>query len=505
MSKKLRILIIVALSLLVLNSALAVRAQSNIFVMARAADTTGLDPHKQTAFASLRLLELIYEPLVTLDENLNTVPALAESWEFNDDATKLTLQLRQGVKFHDGSTFDSGDVKATFARILDEATGAAGRANYTGIDTIDTPDANTVIFNLKTADVPILAALSGVNASMVSEEAIAANNFEATAIGTGPFILEKWTSNEKTTLKSNPDWWGGAPAIDGIEMRVIPDETSIVAALRAGEIDFGLLNDPLVATQLTDDANIQLNRVPAIAYHVFQLNPARKPMDSLEVRQAIACAIDRQEVLDVASLGEGQVTPPITIPAFRIPTDDLFCYTRDVEKAKELLAKAGMEAGFSIKVIASSVEPPTSIPEAQTIQAQLAEIGITVEIESLENSIYIDRWLKGDFDAAVALNGGRPDPYTMYARYWRSDGNLQVVTNYHDDTLDELLAKGRAETDQKTRFDIFSDFQKHLVEAAPWVWLYNGYEYTAQQKYVEGFVANPTDSLASFATVKLNK
>ncbi|MBX3080773.1 MAG: ABC transporter substrate-binding protein [Anaerolineae bacterium] len=505
MSKKLRLIIVVALSLLVLNSVFAVHAQSKIFVMARAADTTGLDPHKQTAFASLRLLELIYEPLVTLDENLNIVPALAEKWEFNADATELTMHLRTGVKFHDGSDFTSADVKATFTRILDEATGAAARSNYTSIDSIETPDDSTVVFKLKTADVPILAAMAGVNASIVSEEAIKAGDFEKTAIGTGPFILENWTPEEKTTLKSNPDWWGGAPAIDGVEMRVIPDETSILAALRAGEIDFGLLNDPLVATQLKDDTTIQLNRVPAIAYHVLQLNPSRKPMDVLEVRQAMSCAVDRQEVLDVASLGEGQVTPPITVPAFRIPTDDLFCYKRDVEKAKALLEQAGMKDGFSLKVIVANAEPPTALAEAQTVQAQLAEVGIKMEIESMELSVYVDRWLKGDFDTAIALNGGRPDPYTMYARYWTKAGNLQVVTNYNDATLDDLMAKGRAETDPKARFDIFADFQKHLVEVSPWIWLYNGYEYTAQQKYVEGFVPNPTDALTSFAFVKLNK
>ena len=134
----------------------------------------------------------------------------------------------------------------------------------------------------------------------------------------------------------------------------------------------------------------------------------------------------------------------------------------------------------------------------------MAAINIKVEIESLELNTYVDRWLKGDFDAAVALNGGRPDPYTMYARYWTSKGNLQVVTNYHDDTLDSLMAQGRAETDPKKRVAIFADFQKHITEVSPWIWLYNGFDYSAQQTYVKGFVPNPTDSLYSFALVSLD-
>ena len=146
-----------------------------------------------------------------------------------------------------------------------------------------------------------------------------------------------------------------------------------------------------------------LNRVPAINYHVLQLRAVEPPLDKLEVRQAISCAIDRQEVLDVAALGEGQVTGPLTMPSFALPTSDLFCYTRDLDKAKELMAQAGMSDGFTLKVIAANDEPPTALAEAQTIQAQLADINITVEIESLELGVYVDRWLAGDFEAAVAL------------------------------------------------------------------------------------------------------
>lgn len=480
-------------------------AQGNILVMARAADTTGLDPHTQTAFASFRLLELIYEPLVDLDADLNIIPALAESWEFNDDATMLTLHLRPDVTFHDGSDMTSADVKATFERILDEATAAAARANYLSIASIDTPDDVTVIFNLSGPDVPLLTALAGVNASIVPSEMIESGDFASTAIGTGPFKLDSWTPEEVTMLSANEDWWGEGPFIDGIEVRIIPDEASILAALRAGEIDFALLNDPLIATLLVDDPTVILNRVPAIAYHVLQLNPSREPMDKLEVRQAISCAIDRQEVLDTASLGEGTVTGPLTIPAFAIPVSEFACYEKDLERARGLMTLADEAGGFTLNVIAAAAEPPTALSEAQNIQAQLAEIGITVEIESLELSVYVDRWLAGDFDAAVALNGGRPDPYTMYARYWTKSGNLQGVANYIDDTLDGLMAQGKAETDPAARLEIFTEFQKHLVEVAPWIWLYNGYEYTAQQPYVKGFIPTPTDSLVSFREVTLER
>jgi peptide/nickel transport system substrate-binding protein len=409
------------------------------------------------------------------------------------------------VKFHNGADFTAEDVVATFNRILDEATAAAARANYLNIASIDTPDDFTVVFNLSEPDAPFLAALATVNAAIVDSADIESGDVATVANGTGPFKLDKWTPDQTTTLSANADWWGDGPNIDGIEIRIIPDEASILAALRAGTVDFANLNDPLVATLLVDDPTIVLNRVPTLSYHVFQLHATTAPLDKLEVRQAISCAIDRQEVLDTAALGEGVVTGPLTMPTFALPTDQLFCYQKDIDKAKELMAAAGMADGFTLKVIAANSEPPTALSEAQNIQAQLAEINITVEIEPLELSVYVDRWLAGDFEAAVALNGGRPDPYTMYARYWQSTGNLNKVAGYSDDTLDKLMAEGRAETDPQKRYDIFSEFQKYITEQAPWVWLYAGYGYTAQQPYVKGFVPSPTDSLLSLAQVTIER
>ncbi len=512
MKKLARILFVVAVLALVAlptfaqdSTAEATQSGGNMLVMARAADATGLDPHTQTAFASFRLLELIYEPLVNLDANLKVIPALAESWEFSSDGLTLTFHLRQNVKFHDGSPFSSADVIASFTRILDPNTKDAAASNYTSIKSMNAPDANTVVFTLSQPDAPILAAMASVNASIVPAAMAKSGDFTSTADGTGPFMLTKWTPDQETILTSNPNWWGGAPSISGIDIRIIPDETSIVAAMRAGTVDFAILNDPTVATQLENDSTLQLNKVGSLSYNVLQLNPSRPPMDKLEVRQAISCAIDRQQVLDTASLSEGKVTGPITSPAYQIPTDQLFCYTPDLDKAKSLLAQAGESGGFTLGMIAATTEPPYAEAEAENIQSQLSQVGITVNIEKLEDSVYVARWLKGDFDTAVALNGGRPDPYTMYARYFTNNGNLQGVSNFKDDTLDKLLAQGRAETDPAKRLDIFTQFQKQITEDAPWIWLYQSYDYTAQQKYVTGFVPSPTDSIVSLAMVKLNK
>jgi peptide/nickel transport system substrate-binding protein len=478
-------------------------AEAATLRMAWSQDATGLDPHKQTAFSSIRLLELIYEPLVRLDANLQVVPAVAQSWEFSADGKTLTFKLDPKAKFHDGSPVTSADVKASFTRILDEKTAAATRANFLSIEGIDAPDEHTVVFHLKQPDAPILTAMGDINAAIVPASAISAGTLGTKAIGSGPFELKQWDPNAKEVLVANPDWAGGKVQIDGIDISVLPDETAILAALRAGQLDFALLNDPLVATLLDKEPKLQLNREPGLSYHVLQLNPSRKPMDNLKVRQAISCAVDRQQVLDTSSLGEGKVTGPLTIPAYASDPSTLFCYKPDLAKAKQLMKEAGFENGFTATVIGATGEPPTAASDAQVLQSQLAQINVKLDIQMMELNVYVDRWLKGDFDMAVAENGGRADPYTMYNRYWTKAGNLQKVANYIDDTLDSLMQQGRAETDPAKRKEIFQKFEQHLAEVSPWIWLYSPNTYTAQTKAVSGFVPTPSGSLFGLSRVKL--
>ncbi|MGN6488028.1 MAG: ABC transporter substrate-binding protein [Devosia sp.] len=493
----------VAMAAMLTMTAVPVEAAS--LRMAWAQDATGLDPHKQTAFSSLRLLELIYEPLVRLDAELNVVPAIATSWEFAADGKTLTFKLDPNAKFSDGSAVTSADVKASFERLLDEATGAAARSNFLSIASIDTPDPQTVVFNLSQPDAPILVAMATINAAVVPAAAISAGSIETKALGSGPFKLDEWDPNSKEVLSTNADWAGGKVAYDGITISVLPDETAILASLRAGQTDFALLNDPLVATLVPNEANLQLNSIPGLAYNVLQLNPSRPPMDNLKVRQAISCAVNRDEVLETALLGEGKVTGPLTMPAYASDPSTLFCYKQDIEKAKALMAEAGHPDGFSAKVIAATGEPPVAASEAQVLQAELAQIGVKLEIQMMELNVYVDTWLKGDFDMAVAQNGGRPDPYPMYNRYFTKDGNLLKVSNYVDDELDSLMQQGRVETDPAKRKEIFQKFEAHLAEMSPWIWLSTSNTYTAQLKTLSGFEPSPTGTLFGLTKVTIGQ
>lgn len=483
-------------------SAAPTEAPGGNLVAGITSDPDTLFPWKATQFQAVAILGTIYGTLTELDDKLNVVPGLAESWQTSDDGRTMTLTLRSDVKFHDGKDFSSADVKFSLDKIREEATAAVAAASLASIEEVQAPDPRTVVLKLKNPDAALPAGLASVNLAMLSRDDTE-ESLSRTPNGTGPFQFRDRKPNESITLAANPGYWGGKPKLATVEFRIIPDETSIVAALQSGNVQFAVLDDPLVAKTAAGDG-ISVVKTPQLAYHVLQLNARRTPLDNVKVRLAIACAIDRQQVLDTAALGEGEVTGPITSPAYRSDPNARPCPTRDVARAKTLLAEAGYADGVTIKTIVSQGEYATSVNEAQNLQAQLKDAGITLELEVMEIGGYVDRWIAADFDAAVALNGGRPDPDVMYGRYFTSTGNLNKVAGYSSPELDRLFAEGKAATDVAKRRAIYAAISKYLEDNAVWVWLFSSYSYTATTSGVSGFIPMPNASLQYLRITSVN-
>jgi peptide/nickel transport system substrate-binding protein len=462
-------------------------------VVGATSDPDTLFPWKATQFQAVHVLEQLYGTLTELDENLEVVPGLAESWQVSGDGRTITLKLRTGVTFADGSAFDSADVKASLDRIRDAATAAVAAASLASVTAVDAPDPATVVLTLSGPDAGILAALASVNLAMLPSDATE-QALQATPNGTGPFTLTQRTPNQSIVLAPNQKFWGGAPRLPSLEFRVIPDETSIVSAMQSGNVGFAVFDDPLVA-QSAEGSGLTVTDTPQLSYHVLQLNARQAPLDNIDVRRAIQCAIDRQQVLDTAALGEGEVTGPITSPAYRSDPAARPCPQRDVEAAKRHLAAAGHAGGLALSAIVSQGEYATSVNEATNIQAQLAEAGITLNLDVLESGAYVDRWVAADFQTAVALNGGRPDPDGMYGRYFTSTGNLNKVAGYSSPELDALFARGKATADPEARKAVYQEVSRHLEDNAAWVWLFTSYTYTATGPGVTGFTPMVNGSL----------
>ena len=480
-------------------------------VLARAGEVTNLDPHKVPAFTSARVFELVYSYLMRLDDTLGVQPDLAESAPtVSSDGKTVTVKIRGGVKFHNGDPLTSADVKYTFDRIIDTKTAAVARSFFTDVDTITAPDATTVVFNLKNPNAPLIAFMAHPNTGIVSKKIGEANadlSKKETAIGSGPFKLAEWVPDNFMRFEANKDYYvSGQPYLDGIRINVVPDESGLTAALRTKAADMAIITNANVARTLRAESGITLSAKASLSYNLLFVNTKRKPLDNLKVRQAIAYAIDRKAIIDAVAFGEGEVTGPIApaLANYALPTSQYPLYTRDVAKAKQLLLEANV-GPVSFTMLTQTTEPAYAKDIAQLVQQQLAEIGVTMKIETLEFTQWVDRWLKADFDMAPGLNGGGPDPDFYVYRYFTNDGNLNFVTGYQNSVSSDAIKTARATTDVAKRKDLYTTAQKELVNGVPFIWLFVGRDYNATLPTTKGFVHLPNGSVIYLRQTWLDK
>lgn len=475
---------------------------TSTFVVARTGDIDKLDPHLATAFQTQQTLGLVYSTLVKTSPTGEIQPDLATKWTTSSDGRTVNFTLRSGVTWQDGSPFTSGDVKASIQRILNQKTGAVARSNLIAIKTVDTPDDATVVLHLSQPSASLLYSLASVNSSIESAKDISAGTVGKKPNGTGAFAWNGWNPGQQAVLTGNPKYYGGAPKIKKLEFRVIPDESSILSGMKAGAFQLGLISDPGVARQAGKSDTYSLAKQPALSYHVLMLNGRKGPLKSQQVRQAISCAIDRNQVMQTAAYGDGTVTGPITSPAFVYSaTDGLPCTPGDAAKARSMLAAAGYAKGFTLTTIVETGEYATAGAEAQNIQSQLSKIGVTLQLKQLSTGPYVSAWLAADYDAAVALNGGSYDPFLMYGRYFTSGGSLAKPAGLDSSTLADLLTQGNATSDNGKRQETFRNLQKELLVESPWVWTFRSDDYYLVGSGVHGFTPRPDELLSSLTTV----
>ncbi|MDD3903450.1 MAG: ABC transporter substrate-binding protein [Sphaerochaeta sp.] len=451
-------------------------------------EAVGLDPHIVTAFSSMRRLDLLYSRLVRLDENMKVVPDLAESWEIPNNLTYI-FHLKKGVKFHNGREMVAEDVKYSLERVLDPTTASPGRSYISSIKDIEVIDEYTIKLVLSAPLASLLDALTSNNISIVPKEAVEANgNLQRVAVGTGPYMLKEWVVDNSMTLVRNPNYFEkDLPATDTIIFRVIPEEASLYAGVKSGNLDLATINDGATIRQAKNDKNVVVMSKPGMNVRVFSFNNEKKPFDDVRVRQAVALALDRSEILTMAEYGMGQTTGPIPISAkeWAIAPEDLAFGKPDYAKAKQLLAEAGYPNGFSFDIVCSSTYEG-GLAVAQVAQSQLKNIGLTANLDVVEWGNYIDRWVKRDFSAMIELRGGSSEPDRFLFRSLHSTGGVNNFM-FKDAETDALLELGRAQTVPSERKATYDKLQQVLTEKAPLIFLYSPNENQVLSPLVQGF------------------
>lgn len=467
------------------------------------ADPAELDPHMTSLTAAWHVLEHVYETLVTTDETLAPLPALAEEWTVSDDGLVYTFNLRQGVLFHNGREFVADDVRYSFERILDPATASPVVDELASIDTIDVVDDYTVAINLLTADSSFLAKLMGSSISIVPQEVVEENgDLMQVMSGTGPFRFVKYVPNTNVILERNPDYWDSPfPYLDGLEILVIPDNTSRTTALVTGTVDiieYAPVQD-LPIFEADETLKVEGNQNTNIRY--MGVNVSREPFDQLEVRQAMAMAIDRGPVIDSAVFGYGTPTNMLFPESYwaGVPSE---IPPVDIEGAIALLDSVGLGDGFEAQ-IQSWAQYPFLSNAAIVIQEQLRQIGVESEVDLQENAVLLENYFSGNFDLSVTGTSAYVDPNDVVQSNFMTDA-ASNGSGYSNQEVDDLIAAGIATTDQDERAEIYGEIQQILLADLPWINLFIAEQYEAMKTYVEGYVHIPTGSNRSIKEVWLN-
>jgi len=479
------------------TSAASAAAASGSVVVASTMSVQKLDPQVATNFLDVQALGLVYDTLVKFNQQLQIVPSLATSWSFSSDHLTVTFQLQEGVKFDDGHTFSSADVVATIARLQDPKTGAAAASYLASVKSVVPEGPNAVQFVLSGPDMSIISGLTSTNIAMLSASAIANGTVDTQPDGTGPFTFVSWVPNNSFTVKANPDYWNGTVSLGSVKISTIPNEQSIASALQAGTVQLGLLTQSEIATHLP--SNYPVQKVLDLTYRALMLQDKTGPLANVNNRLAMACAVDRTQILAAAAFGQGQVVGPVPLGQYASNPVSSVCPAPDSTLAKQYLQKAGNPTGFSFTALTSTELDPTSNAQAVAMQSQLAAVGIKMNIQNLAGNAYVQDWLKGTFEAAFAWNGANPDPYTMYGRYFGPGANLSVPAGYSSTTLQNIIVAGDQAATPADAAQAWTQLSQELTSQAAWIWLFSSYDYAVLAPNVQGFQISPTRSLQSLA------
>jgi peptide/nickel transport system substrate-binding protein len=488
---------------LALSGLAAAQTSGGTLVAAWAQEPVGLDPHITSAMSSYQVLENVLDTLITLDAEQNLVPSLAHAWTVADDGLSVTFELREGVRFSNGTELTSEHVVTVFERLLDPETGSGNAWRMAGVTSIDAPDAATVVLTLDAPNPSLLGHLASIKAlGIFDPSGVEDGSINTRPIGTGPFMISDFQPGTRVLLERNPYYWEeGLPYLDAIDIRIIGDETVRRSALVTGDIDWAFAVPPQAVEELDARDDVLVDRAAAGAYYYIGVNTAEGPLADERVRQAIAFAINRDNIAAAAEFGNAQVTqdpiPPSSAWHFGYAP-----YTHDPERARELLAEAGYADGFEMEIMPTSFIEAT-IRAAQVIQADLASVGIRASIRTLEWAEWLQEQGDGNYDTYVCSWNGLIDPDDFYYAQHRT-GEVFNFTGYSNPSVDELLDEARTLPEFDARRPLYEQINRAIVDEAPYIYLYNPLQIHAYAPDVMGFAAR-ADQAVRFVTTWLDR
>lgn len=448
-----------------------------------------MDPNIGVTEITRMITGHMYDQIIELGDDATLKPMLAESWQAVDDLT-WEFKLRSGVTFHDGTPFNSEVMKFTIERILNPDYNSLQRTYWVPVTEISTPDELTCIIKTETP-MGVMPYVMALTTPVHPDVGMDPEGFPEVPIGTGPFKFVEWLIDDRVVMEANPDYWGGPPLVQEAIFRTIPELSTRMSALEAGEVDIVLEIVPEDVERIEGREGISVLNVETFRTSWLWMNASREPFTDVRVRQAIQHAINLDDIAESIIKGVGiKALAPVAPKVFGF-NPNLPPYEYNPEKAKALLAEAGFPDGFATtaKGIGERGGYTRFGDVAEVVIAYLAEVGIIVEPivtdPATANKDLLELNWDLHFAGSTAVTG---DADNGMSRLYLSDAKR---TGWSNAEVDELLLKGRQSTDQDERLAAYQKAQEILWSEGPTVWLYHHLDTIGISNRVQGFVARP--------------
>ncbi|OGS12813.1 MAG: hypothetical protein A2234_05910 [Elusimicrobia bacterium RIFOXYA2_FULL_58_8] len=430
-------------------------------------DPLTLDPQKQFSEKNHTICQQIFEGLIRFDPEGKIEPALAVSWR-RMDPLRVRFNLRKGVRFHNGELFTAEAVKFTIERYLDPATGFPARAFIDTMAGAEVVDSDTVDIITREPDGVLLNRLAGfvlmVPPGYIKEKG--ADYFAANPVGTGAFVFKEWEKGEKIVLTSNPGYWmTGYPRLEGLVFHFIAQDKQL-AALVQGKVELITTVPGTQTLKVKTNHELTVLKKPSFYTMPFSLNVTTGPLSNLDVRKALNYAFNKERLIRYDLLGNGKPIATFSMEGELGHNASLAPYAFDIHRAKELLARAGYPAGFSLKVLVKSNADRT----AKIAASEFRNIGVRLEIVSVSDADSIREFARGGYAMAI---GDVPDP--MCHSYFIQAMLLSSKSPYclgADPQIDILLKEIVAATDEKAAKETADKADKYVYDNALGVFTY---------------------------------
>jgi len=468
-------------------------------VVAIGVDASTLDPQRTTDSATESINKNLYNNLVRFDANMEIVPDLATHWTVSEDGRTWTFYLREGVRFHDGTPLDAQAVKQSFDRLLDPANAFPRASLHSDIVAVEVVGPYAVSFTTAQPAGAMLARMAHPSAAIVSIPAVErwGSAFGQHPVGTGPFKFESWTPGQEIVLVRNGDYFKGAPAIERVTYRVVPEESVRTLMLQAGEVHVAVGIPPDQIPLLERMRGVEVKQTPSTMMMYLAMNGQKSPFNDVRVRQAMNYAINKEEIVEYLLSGLADVADsPLSPVIWGYARTGVYEY--NPQKARQLLAEAGYPNGFSMSLWTPVGRYLQDLPTAEIVQAQLAEVGINVRVETWEFGAYIEEIKKAQYD--MVLLGWSPSTGdadwglfpVFHSTQWPPQSNRAL---YGNPVADALMEAGQREPDQEKRREIYRELQQIIFNDAPWIFLWSTQQIVAHRSELTGIEIIPTEHI----------